>query len=679
MRECAVLFVSHLQKLQSSDLLTPLIKASVNYCDTTEIYLPTWPTHQISSEKRKLLGVYKRTKSTLLQMKSVLRRRRKRDRPDTSESSHDCETESESESELSDEHGEVELRESRYNVCTFCHEFHAQLYRHIRRCHGDEPEVAEILDLADCPEKKNIYEAKLKLLKHRGNFEHNQKLSSLEESKKVNIYKFDNKQAKHKKTCCPYCKRELSEQYLSKHVKDRCPVRELMKEEGSVTEQISGRGCRRAGRYEELDDIEDKRARKILARMQVDDIRETIRSDADLKLFFLWQCFRYPRDDDIDTIRNKIRTLARFLHHMQDITDILTIHDCCMPRNFEAVLNGFRSFAGLTADNKLVHPSLAKHSGEFLFECCQRISSLASRRGDEELERETERWIKSYRTDFPVISREARQQMKERKFNKILLFPLFKEIEQVNSYLDDILKRWKYEESETAYKVLTRTLLAKVILFNRKRPGETQRISVDIFNRAEVANSEPPNEDIVKELDKVSRFLITKMFRIEFPGKRFGNGVLLFTPLMLQAARNIVKLREKLVHKSVPFLFARPDKHDSPYLGGECLAIAAKGSGVQNPERFKCTALRKHLATMSHSLHLSEYMVDHLSVFMGHNINVHRHYYQQQMSDVQKSHIAQVLVRINSGEDLKDKTMDEISADFELTYAEDGGDVPPGK
>ena len=82
-------------------------------------------------------------------------------------------------------------------------------------------------------------------------------------------------------------------------------------------------------------------------------------------------------------------------------------------------MNGFRSFAGLTADNKLVHPSLAKHSGEFLFECCQRISSLASRRGDEELERETERWIKSYRTDFPVISREARQQMNKETITKV--------------------------------------------------------------------------------------------------------------------------------------------------------------------------------------------------------------------------------------------------------------------
>ena len=46
------------------------------------------------------------------------------------------------------------------------------------------------------------------------------------------------------------------------------------------------------------------------------------------------------------------------------------------------------------------------------------------------------------------------------------------------------------------------------------------------------------------------------------------------------------------------------------------------------------------------------------------------------MSDVQKSHIAQVLVRINTGEDLRDKSLEEIDANFELRYAEDGGEVP---
>lgn len=664
--------------MQSSDLLTPLVKAATQYCETTEIYLPSLPTHQISSDKRKLMGVYTKTKDALREMKAILKRRRKPDRNDTSESEESdvSETETETESELSDGYGELELRDSRYNVCVFCHEFQSQLYRHLRRCHAEEPEMESILDIADDPEKKSIYDAKLKQLKHRGNYEYNQKLSDLEKDKKVNVYKFDGKETKHKKLCCPYCKRELSEQYISKHVKDRCSVKKMMETEGSATENISGRGCRRAGRYEELSDISDERARKILARMQADDIRETIRSDADLRLFLVWQCFRYQREDDVDTVRNKVRTLARFLIHMQDCSDILTIFDCCMPKNFELVLRGFRTFAGLTADNRLIHPSLAKHSGEFLYECCQRIHTLAARNGQEQIEKDTERWINSYRVDFPVISREARMQLKERKFNKVLLFPLFQDIEIVNRYLDTILKEWKYEETDTAYKVLARALLAKVILFNRKRPGETQRITVETFRKAEVANSEPPNADIVKELDKVSRLLIGKMFRIEFPGKRFGNGVLLFTPLMLQACQQLVKLREKIVDKSVPFLFARPDKHESPYLGGECLSLAAKGSGVQNPERFKATPLRKHLATMSHSLHLSEYMVDHLAVFMGHNIGVHRHYYQQQMSDVQKSHIAQVLVRINTGEDLRDKSLEEIDANFELRYAEDGGEVP---
>ena len=100
---------------------------------------------------------------------------------------------------------------------------------------------------------------------------------------------------------------------------------------------------------------------------------------------------------------------------------------------------------------------------------------------------------------------------------------------------------------------------------------------------------------------------------------------------------------------------------------------------VQNPAALTSTNLRKHLATMSQVLRFDEYDVNMLARFMGHNMDVHRDFYQLPVEVIDRCKVAQVLIQINSGKrnlsDFSDRSYrDENDA---VTISDMVGDEEP--
>ena len=139
----------------------------------------------------------------------------------------------------------------------------------------------------------------------------------------------------------------------------------------------------------------------------------------------------------------------------------------------------------------------------------------------------------------------------------------------------------------------------------------------------------------------------------------------------MTALKKYVKARRKYVSKTVPFLFARPGVSKTPIKGCDCLLQSAQEAKCSNPAVFKSTGLRKHLATMTQSLHMSDNHKDLLARFMGHRLSVHESVYQLQMDTIQKSKIAQLLVRINNGnldDIINAKSLDDIDVNFDVEF-----------
>lgn len=86
------------------------------------------------------------------------------------------------------------------------------------------------------------------------------------------------------------------------------------------------------------------------------------------------------------------------------------------------------------------------------------------------------------------------------------------------------------------------------------------------------------------------------------------------------------------VDNTNPYLFGLPGtlKGDHRYIrASECMTKFAGECEAIAPATLRATKLRKHLATMCSTLHLSEEETNHLATYMGHSSAVHREVYRQ--------------------------------------------------
>ena len=159
------------------------------------------------------------------------------------------------------------------------------------------------------------------------------------------------------------------------------------------------------------------------------------------------------------------------------------------------------------------------------------------------------------------------------------------------------------------------------------------------------------------------------MDRIEFIGKHHQRAAVLLTPLVSKQMKKLYEIRPNHVHRNSVFMFARVKKDaKTPIYAGTCLDKVVEDAKLERGHLFKATGLRKHLATMSHSLHFTQNLTEHLATFMGHHYHIHRSIYTLPQDAIQRSKIAQCLIKINGGQvdEVVGKTADELPDDFEL-------------
>ncbi|XP_076139300.1 uncharacterized protein LOC143138451 [Alosa pseudoharengus] len=131
---------------------------------------------------------------------------------------------------------------------------------------------------------------------------------------------------------------------------------------------------------------------------------------------------------------------------------------------------------------------------------------------------------------------------------------------------------------------------------------------------------------------------------------------------MVSSLDLLVNTREKCgIQKGNPYFFARPGSIFH-YRGSDCLRTFAQKCGAKNPDALKSTKLRKHVATLSTVLNMTETEMDQLANFLGHDLVVHREYYRLPEGTLQLAKISKVLMSIEQGRlmEFKGKNLDEI-------------------
>ena len=108
------------------------------------------------------------------------------------------------------------------------------------------------------------------------------------------------------------------------------------------------------------------------------------------------------------------------------------------------------------------------------------------------------------------------------KFNVPQRLPLVKDVAALSAYLDqqaDDLCRDIGENVHNYYPQLAQVSLTQLILFNRKRSGEVQRLKFSSFRKA-VEASVAADSEVLGSLSEFEKVLVKSHLRMESRGKR---------------------------------------------------------------------------------------------------------------------------------------------------------------
>ncbi|KAI4827053.1 hypothetical protein KUCAC02_030480 [Chaenocephalus aceratus] len=257
--------------------------------------------------------------------------------------------------------------------------------------------------------------------------------------------------------------------------------------------------------------------------------------------------------------------------------------------------------------------------------------------------------------------------MEQRKWNNEDSVPLTEDIVTLQNYLRKIEDEAKAEMREhvsaTAYKTLSESLLAQIIVFNKRREGEASHLTLETYLKADTGHV---NQDIYETLSPVEKQLSHRLTRIVTRGKRGRKVPVLLTERTKSSLDFLIDKRKEVgILQENPFLFARIGTITN-IRGCDCLRQFAEQSKANNPELLRSTKLRKHVATLCQLLDLDNQELEQVARFMGHDIRVHCEYYRQTDKTFQVAKIGKLLFAMEHGaQSLKGKSLKTLdSVDF---------------
>ena len=275
------------------------------------------------------------------------------------------------------------------------------------------------------------------------------------------------------------------------------------------------------------------------------------------------------------------------------------------------------------------------------------------------------------------VSSGARATLEERKWNKPHRLPLTEDVRRLTEHLNDerraCLRALCRNPSTERWHALASVSLANVIMFNRRRSGEASRMLVSDFSNA--ANIDTvPADDVLEALSALEKKLLANFVRVEVRGKRGKKVPILLTANMSKEIGKLIELRSEVgVSDRNEFVFARPYFSSEDHMSGpKALSDAAKASGAVEPSFITGTNLRKHLATVCQILNLSEYELDQVCLYMGHNISVHREFYRLPQDTYQLAKVSRLLLCMEQGRtaEFQGKSISEIEVNPQFSDSE---------
>ncbi|XP_076850568.1 uncharacterized protein LOC143500340 isoform X1 [Brachyhypopomus gauderio] len=549
-------------------------------------------------------------------------------------------------------------RYTKKQYCLYCEKPYSKISRHLQYVHHNEPDVAKAFSFDKKSKERRV---RLRLLTTRGNFLHNALISSSGKGDLVARRRPQKLGSTQEFTHCIHCQGLYARKSLWRHIRN-CPQNPKVDEPGNRKKMVQSLNCM----ARVPPDVSKAFWKTVMCQMKHDEVSAVIRNDKYI-LLFGEQMFNKlnPSSTKNDYIRQKMREVGRLLLEARRLTPIRSMEDFVLPSNFPHVIKSVRAVSGHCEETNTYRiPSLALKLGHSLSKIATSVECSAIITGRERLAEDARsfRVLQEHKWN-ESISAAAGTTLNEAKMNKPQVLPFTEDVKTLHSFLNTEMTKYQHALKDHSdvktYASLCKLVLAKVILFNRRRGGEASRMKLESYvSRVK----SPVHEDLASGLSDFEKKLCEHFQRVEIRGKRGRKVAVLLTPDMVNCMdllvqhRDICQVPEENVH-----LFARPNALSS-YRGSDVLREFGESCGARNPSALSSTKLRKQIATLSTVLNLKDNEMDQLASFLGHDIRIHRQYYRLPESTLQLAKMSKLLIAMERGtlSEFQGATLDEI-------------------
>lgn len=378
--------------------------------------------------------------------------------------------------------------------------------------------------------------------------------------------------------------------------------------------------------------------RKVAAVFKVDDISNLIKYDESFVTFGNDLCLKYTKQQQHDLIRARLRLLATLLRKVQRFNPTIScLSELIDPKSYNDIIKGVKNLVGSDeVTRKCRAPSTATTCGTWLGKVAKHLRKEYIKTENYEAVKKIEYSLDFHEVEYPlIINTLAYEIQSQNKRQKQEILPAMDDINIFRSYLEreliDAFSKLVENYSYESWLKLNKTTLILILLFNRKRPGEVERVFItDYKSSTSFCNV---NSDFYNTLNSHQKQLLNFYKRIEITGKKDRGVPLLLSLEMQEAIELLLKHRQNAnIHENNPFIFALPGYDGSRYKylrACELMRTFADECGVERPKPLRLTKLRKHFATTVASLEIDECRIYDVSNFMGNAEKIHRDYYRQ--------------------------------------------------
>lgn len=420
--------------------------------------------------------------------------------------------------------------------------------------------------------------------------------------------------------------------------------------------------------------LSDVMKKQILSGMNKGMVYDQIVNDADLLQFGNDQCLRFKDNlnKQKNNIRQKLRSFAKIKIAANEIDGSITsIRSIFNMEKWDVCVKAIEKCAQLeNIEEKKRSPNNVLAMGLLMKNLAQDIKSVIFINEEGELERKKiQAWIELYERKFnSTIGRFAVKMAERFKWESKYYAPVAKDIVKLNEYLRDRVSK-TVESLKTKFNLihwenLNKATMLLLLIFNRKRLSEIQDLTLADYSRKERVRE---NTDIYMGLSETEKILSSRFFHVTVKGKLIRGVPLLIEEKLAGAIDLMIEYRGNAkIGKTNPFLFAKGEA--SHFNASKEFLEATYECGAESPELLSSTKLRKHIASVTQALELTDGELRTICQFMGHTVKTHEEHYRVHSDAVHAAKVSRILIALDQGKlgQYRGKKIEDIAVDVTM-------------